>query len=75
MPIGMENPSLLMGGDFEFYFYSSKNSVVMAKWPNFPSEDESSVCFFMGMRFHDTFITGADFLADFSSGDRVPLDL
>ena len=44
MPMGMENPLLLMGGDFEFYcLYSSKIHWGFPNFDAFLSGDESSV--------------------------------
>ena len=73
MLIGMENPLLLMGGDFEFYCLQIKNPVVISKMLMlFPVGMRVQCSFPMGMKFQGFFLTGDKFSADFSSGEGVP---
>ena len=71
MPMGTENPLLLMGRDFEFYCLQLKKPVGIPKIVgivgmrvlcNFPMEIE----------FQGIFLTGDEFGAIFSSGVEVP---
>ena len=61
--MGMENPLLLMGGDFEFYCFQLKNPVGIPK---------ILMVFPVGMRVQCSFPMGMKFSADFPSGEEVP---
>ena len=68
MPMGMENPFLLMGGDFELYCLQLKNSVGIPKIVMLFPVRMRVQCFSpMGMKFQGIFLTGDVFLGDFSS--------
>ena len=60
MPMGMENPLLLMGGDFEFYCLQLKKTVGIPKiFPSvLPSGDEGSVYSSDGDGISGYFLTG-----------------
>ena len=60
MPIGMENPLLLMGGDFKFYcLLQLKNPVRILKIFNaFPVGMRVQCRFPMGMKIQGIFLTG-----------------
>ena len=73
MPMWTENSLLLKGGDFEFYCLQLKNPVGIPK---------ILVFFLVGMRVQWGFpmgmeflLTGDEFVANFSSGEGVPLGL
>ena len=71
--MGMENPLLLMCGDFEFYCLQLKSPVGIPKILMCLPVGMGVQCSFpMGMKFHGIFLTGDKFSADFSSGEWVP---
>ena len=72
MPMGMENPLFLMGGDFEFYCLQLIDLLGIPKvLMLFPVGIRVQCSFPMGMKFQGIFITGDNFSADFSSGERA----
>ena len=71
--MGMENPSLLMGGDFEFYCLQLRNPVGIPKnLVLFPVGTRIQCSFPMGVKFHVIFFAEDEFSTDFSSGEGVP---
>ena len=67
MPIGIENPLPLMGGDFEFYCLQLKNPVGIPKiLMLFPVGMRVQCSFPTGMKFQGISRSGDDYLADFS---------
>ena len=71
--MGMENPLLLMGRDFEFYCLQLKIPVGIPKiFMLFLLGMRVQCSFPMGMRFQGIFLTGDKFSADYSSGGGVP---
>ena len=71
--MGMKNPLLLMGGDFEFHCLQLKNPVGIPKiLMLFPVGMRVQCSFPMGMKFQGNFLNGDKFSAHFSSGEGVP---
>ena len=70
MPMGMENPLLLMRGNFKYYCLQLKNPLVIPKML-FPVGMKLQYSFPMGMKFQGIFLTGEKFSADFFSGEGV----
>ena len=69
MPMGMENPLLSMGWNFEFYCSQLNNSVGIPKMLMFfPVEWESIVV----LQFKHIFLTGDKFSADRFSWYTMP---
>ena len=68
--MGMENPLLLMGGDFKFYCLQLKDPVGI---PDilmlFPVRVQCS--FPMGMKFQGIFLIEDKFWVDFTNGEGV----
>ena len=74
--MGIENPLLLMDGDFGFYRLQLKNPVGIPKIPMiFPVGMRVQCSFPMGMKFQSISFTGDKFSVDFSTGEAVPLGL
>ena len=72
----MENPLLLMVGDFKFYCLQLKNLVGIPKILMISPVPLRVQCsFLMGMKFLGILLTGDKFSADFSSGEGVPAGL
>ena len=72
----MENPLLLMGGDFEFYFLKLKNPMGIPKiLMLFPLGMRFQRSFPISVKFQGIFLTGDKFLKDFSSEEGVPAGL
>ena len=58
-----------MDGDFKFYCLRFEYPMGISKTFNvFRNGNESLVSFPMGVNFHGSFLTGDEFLANFSSG-------
>ena len=71
--MGMENPLLLMDGDFEFYCLQLKNPMGIFKILMLIPVGKRVQCRFpMGMKFRGIFLTRDKFSADFSNGEGVP---
>ena len=71
--MGMENPLLSMGEDFDFYCLQLKNPVGIPKISMLFQVGMRVQCSFpMGMNFQGIFLTGEKFSANISSGEGVP---
>ena len=70
MPMGMENPLLLLSEDFEFYCLQLESPV--KNFNVFLVGMRVQCSLPMGMKFQGIFLTGGKFLTDFSSGEVVP---
>ena len=69
--MGMENPLLLMRGDFKYYCLQLKNNPLVIPKMLFPVGMKVKCSFPMGMKFQGIFLTGEKFSADFFSGEGV----
>ena len=65
MPMGMKNPLLLMGGDFEFYCLQLKNPMGIPK---------ILMLFPVGMRFQCSFCNVDEISGYFSHRDKFSAD-
>ena len=63
MSIGMENPLLLMGGDFELYCLQQKSCGNSQNFNAFPNGMTVQCSFPMGIIFQGIYLTGDKFLA------------
>ena len=61
MPMGMENPLFLMGGDFKFYCLQLKNPVGIPKILVFSLVGMRAQCSFSGDGISGYFLTGDEF--------------